>query len=172
MDEMGWNALHELVGQFGWGWVLIGGAGFLILSRFNILQRIFAERHKTHTDEREQLSEDIQQFIETLQKDNAQQRALVIDYGRRIEELQERVNKLVDAITLSERGNSRLRHALNNVLMWAAGLRRRLRRDGIEIPPFPLDDLLALDPELGKKMQEIFEEVDGMPKLIEDGSRD
>lgn len=175
VEEQGWSAFHDLVAYFGWGWALILVAAFLVLSRLDIIRRLFVERQKTENEEREQLSEDVQRLIENLRGDADRQRQWRIDestrYESRIASLEERNSKLVEIIASSERGNSRLRHTVNNLCQWASSVRTRALRAGVPVTPFNLSDMMELDPELAAKMKSIFDEADMMaPPMIEDKS--
>jgi hypothetical protein len=163
MEDQGWNALGSLVDKFGWIWALVFGAIFLLLSRLNVLQRIFVGRQEAENIKHEQLSEDTQRLIDNLQRDADKQRQWRIESDERNERiivnLRDDVSKLIESVRLSEKGNSKLRHMIDNILVWGADVRIKAAL-ALPITPFPLDELMTVDSDLAKKLQDIFDEGD------------
>lgn len=137
---------------------------FFVLVRLDVVKRLFVGRQQAENDEREQLSEDTQRLIDNLRGDADRQRQWRIDEGQRYETqlatMRARYDAVVDSLTSSERGNSRLRHELRDVLTWAAEVRHRARLLGSPLPEFPLKNLTQIDEALALKMKEIFAESD------------
>lgn len=76
----------------------------------------------------------------------------------RVTQKDTQIATLVATMASVEKGNSRLRHALNNVCTADAYVRRKARAAGLDVLPFPAEALLELDDEYGDRLREVMRE--------------
>lgn len=188
MEEGGWGQVVpvfvEAVQKFGWTIVLVGFGVILVFWRFDSFRAVFSGINRHHINERKENWEDSQDIIKNLQDELARVRkwraddnddfdrqktmlqAQITDLRGQVTELRadntvlrEQVAAMIRTVESSERGNSRLRHALNNVCSADAYVRRRARAAGLtDVPPFPSDALMELDDEYGDRLREVMKE--------------
>lgn len=171
MDETaeGWGAVAKFllagVQYFGW-WVVFGGfICLLIFWRLDQLKNLFSGRHverEQNWDEAQDIMERQSKEIERLTQDVERQRTWraqeAADYEKLIAKQRTEISILIQTVASSEKGNSRLRHALNNVCTIDGALRRTVRNAGVTVKPFPLDTLMELDDEWGARLRDIMRE--------------
>lgn len=163
MESEPWAVFfHDIVSNYGIGWAVTAVAAFLILSRLDLVKRIFVERHRIEADREERVSEETTKLLDFLRGEVAAQRQYRTEDAARYEaiiaRLREDNSSLTQSIALSERGNSRLRHALRDSLAWAHALYVKCLSYGIEVGALPLDELMQADPDLGAHMQSVMRE--------------
>lgn len=160
MEESVGTVVLEFVKQFGWGIFALLFVVYQLIGHWDIVRNFFRESDKTKNDEREQLSEDTQQLIINLTGDADKQRKWRIEeserYERFIVTLREEMSRKDRIIESIEKGNARLRHALNNALTCYAGLSRRAKQAGVAVEAFSIDEFLALDPDYYKHLKKIL----------------
>ncbi len=160
MEESVGVVVLEFVKQFGWGVFTLLFVAYQLIGHWDIVRNFFRESDKTKNDEREQLSEDTQRLIENLTGDSDRQRKWRIEessrYERTIVNLRGELIRKDRIIESIEKGNSRLRHALNNALTCYANLTRKAELAGIVVPPFSVDEFMTLDPDYYKHLKEIL----------------
>ena len=152
MDD-GWGSIiSALAGRFGWGWVLSIGVLVGFVYQLDFFKRIFSDRSKNRNVEREQNWDDAQDLIRNLREEVDRLRLLhiadtkqIADGLNNLVELRRQLGTALDTIASEQRGNSRLRHALNNLLQAYGGMRDLYRKAGLDPPPFnELKGLLEL----------------------------
>lgn len=141
------------------------------LDKTGFIPRYFGGRREERTSEREQLSEDTKTLIDTLTSQLEQQREWRDDdnkyYLEQIRYLRNDlttkdkiISNLSEAAVNSERGNARLRHALNNVFQYVGALRRRMIRSNVPLEPYTgWESLLGISDDLDKYLQDLFDTV-------------
>jgi hypothetical protein len=160
MEEGFGAVVLEFVKQFGWGIFALLFVLYQFVAHWDVFKNLFAERDRRKNEEREQLSEDTQRFIDNIERDAVKQRewriADVERYERIITQLRDDCSKKDEVIISIERGNARLRHALNNALTAFAGLQYRAKKAGLPVEPFKVDEFLAIDPDYYKHLKDIL----------------
>lgn len=168
----------ELLKHLSLQWILVATVIFLVFDKTGFIQAWFKRQADAQTSERELLSEDQRDLLDRLQHQIEAERGWrVADgeyYQRQIVELrtqiQERdktiatrddtIRSLADAATLSERGNARLRHSLNNVFQYVGLLIMLCRKGNVEFPPFDgWHDLLGISADLDMYLHHLFDSV-------------
>lgn len=126
--------LEALRSVFGDGWLLLIAMTIYLVVNSGIIPKWLGDRRDEHARERADAAEERRDLIkgyETEAKNVRQWRAEDAEwYERRITNLEARnarqeevIAKLAAAVESSERGNARLRHALNNVFQYISGMR-------------------------------------------------
>lgn len=167
--------LIRLLGELNAQWVTGAALLALLFERTGIIQSIYRHRTDRRRDEREQLSEDQQHFVDDLRNQVESERRMRVEDGRyylaerdRIRgELAQRddtIARLARAIEGSERGNARLRHGLNNAFTYIAALREDYRRHGLPVRPYDgWRDMLGISADLDDMLRELFDDSLGPP---------
>lgn len=149
-DESGIVRLvDEFAKRYGIGAALIGALFFLLIWRFDMLRKVFADRANARREERAQAWEMQDDIIKNLREENE-----ILRHS--LAEEREQNARLVRLIESSEAGNSRLRHMINNTFTWASSLTLKLRRANIPFEQLDLSDLMERDPDYGKKLNDIL----------------
>lgn len=168
----------ELLQHLSLQWILTATIIFLVFDKTGFIQVWFKRRSEGQTFEREQLSEDQRDLLDRLQEQIAAEREWRINdskyYRQQIEELRSEVNardklltqrentirSLADAATLSERGNARLRHGLNNIFQYVAALITICKKNNLEVMPYEgWHDLLGISADLDQHLHALFSDV-------------
>lgn len=157
MEESWGEVVKQLAEHFGWGWVVAGGVTYLVVSRLDSVKRLIVGRRRTQNIEREQNWDDAQDIIRNLQEEADRLRRWRDEdaraHERVVENLRQQLTTALETISSEQRGNSRLRHALNNVLFAYSAMREIYRKHGLQPPPFKeMGSLL----ELGYSTDDIF----------------
>lgn len=174
----------ELLKHLSLQWILAASVIFLIFDRTGFVQAWFKNRIEAQTSERELLSEDQRDLLDRLHKQIDAEREWRINdteyYRGQIDELRtllrerekiiamrdETIHRLADAATLSERGNARLRHSLNNVFQYVSLLITLCRKNDVEFPAFDAwHDLLGISSDLDMYLHDLFDTVQKRGKL-------
>lgn len=163
MGEPGWGeVVWSFVEHFGWSLTLPALGVLAFLWRIDLLKWIVSTRGSNRLTEREQNWDDAQDIIKLLREELARVRTAreeeAAELTQRLAEKDDQIRSLIKSIESSERGNSRLRHALNNVCQIDAGIRTRARAAGLDVPPFPLGTLMELDDEWGERLKAFMRE--------------
>lgn len=141
--------IFELADKLGIQWSIPIIVLFWILSQFDFIKKFLGDRRRVHYDERKLLSEDMQRLINDLQGDADRQRQWRINETDRldkvVDDLRQQIRTALETIASEQRGNARLRHALNNVLQAYSAMRDKMHASGLPVPRFAeLRDLMEL----------------------------
>lgn len=155
---MGWyDLLADLLKQLPIPAVIIFLALIFLTDKNGIIQRI----HRVRSDDRTRLSEDQRQLLDRVTADAERERNWRIDdadkYRKQLAEKDETIRLLTETAYLSERGNSRLRHGLNNMLLYVSALRGQILR--ASLTPYPFSgwhDLLNISKDLDENLNRLF----------------
>lgn len=162
--------LEELLRRLSWEWLLGVAVLLLALDKTGFVQSFIRKREEVKVSDREQLSEDQRDLITRLEAEAERERKWRLSsdefYMKQIETLRktiaerdDTIRKAVATSSSSERGNARLRHAVNNLLQDIYNIQLIVRSKGIDPLPYTnWRDLLGIDPDLDKKITSLFEE--------------
>jgi hypothetical protein len=169
--------IDKIAALVPWQALLIAGFLLLVLDRTGFFQRLLRRGEQRRVTERERLSEDTQTLIDSMRAQAEQEHgwrttdatyylsqiaALRTELMMRDTAIAQRdatIATLAETGRLSERGNARLRHALNNAFQYISSLRVLMIRAGTRPAPFNgWQDLLGLTPDLDQHLREMYGE--------------
>lgn len=151
------SLIDALAKHLGNGWLLAVFVGIVYIANSGFVQWLFGERRRA-TQERDQLIEHYAKESENVRRWREQDAAR---YEARIADLDRRIENLIEASLLSERGNARLRHALNNVMHILVGMYDLSTSRG-EHPPFNIEvfrNMFGISDDLDEKLRALFKDA-------------
>jgi len=148
----------------GDGWLFAVAALFYLIVQSGIIPKWMGGRYDEHARERAEAAEDRRVLIENYHKEAEDQRNWRAEdtefYERKIARLEQLVENMSEAALLSERGNARLRHLVNNLFQHIAAMRAMERRAGRT--PLPYDgwrEALNISPDLDERLRDLFNDA-------------
>lgn len=151
------EVIGELAKHLGNGWLLATVAVIVAIANSGLVPWLFGERHRA-AEERDRL-------IEHYAKEADNQRRWRVEDAERHAREQARkdaiIERMSEAALLSERGNARLRHALNNVMHILVGQYDLALSRG-ERPPFQIEgfrNMFGISDDLDEKLRGLFREA-------------
>lgn len=151
------SLIGALAKHLGDGWLLAVVAIIFAVANSGLVPWLFGERRRA-AEERDRLIEHYAKEADNARRWRAEDGQR---YEARIAALDERIEKLIEASVLSERGNSRLRHALNNVMQIVVGQCDLAMRRG-ERPLIQIDGLrnmFGISDDLDEKLRSLFNDA-------------
>lgn len=160
--------INALVKHLGDGWLLAVAIAIVAIANSGLVPKLLGERAAARERERERIAEDHRLLIEHYEAEASNQRKWRAEdaerYERKIATLEDQIGKLIEAAVLSERGNARLRHGLNNAFGYIDRLRQLYRRHGEPPPPYNgWRDMLGISADLDDRLRALFDEAGAPP---------
>jgi uncharacterized coiled-coil protein SlyX len=164
--------LGPLKSAFGDGWLFFAAVAIYLVANSGVIPKWLGDRRDEHARERSDAAEDRRSLILNYEREATNQRGWRAEdaerFERHIKALEESrarqeevIAKLATAVSSSERGNARLRHALNNILHVVINANDLAARRG-ERPPFATDglrDLFGLSNDLDEQLRKLLGDV-------------
>lgn len=163
------SLIGELAKHIGDGWLLAIVAIIFAVVNSGLIPKWLGDRQDEHARERADVAEDRRTLIANYEMEATNQRRWRKEdaerYEKEIARLAHLVDKMSEAALLSERGNARLRHAVNNLMtILISQYDLAILRN--ERPPFPLDgfrNLFGISADLDEKLRSLFGDADLLP---------
>lgn len=163
----------------GDGWLLAVAAIIVAVVNSGVIPKWLGDRRDEHARERTEAAEDRRGLIENYETEATNQRRWraedterfdrqIAAYEQRLAQKDDTIAKLAAAVESSERGNARLRHALNNVFQYIAAVRDLAISRGE--PPVRYEGwrtMLGLSPDLDAQLKRLFDDTTGPPSSTE-----
>ncbi len=147
--------IDALAKHLGDGWLFAVAAVIFAVVNSGLIPKWLSDRHDARTSD----SADRRALIDHYEEEATNQRRWRTEdaerYEREINRLQSLIDKMSEAALLSERGNARLRHALNNIMHVLVGQYDIAMHRG-EPAPFPVEsfrNLFGISPDLDEKIR-------------------
>lgn len=165
-----------LKGVLGDGWLFFAAVVIYLIANSGLVPKWLGERRGAHARERAAVNEDRRALIDNYEDEADNQRRWRAEdaerfereraaYDARLAQKDDIIAKLAATTESSERGNSRLRHALNNILHVIVNANDMAIRRG-EKPPFVTDglrNLFGLSDDLDEQLHKLLGEVPPRP---------
>lgn len=167
--------VEELLRRLSWEWLLGSALIVILLNQTGFVQRFLRGRSEERVAERDRLSKDQEELVESLQQQLSQEHKWRLEeasfYQDQISDLRKviadkdtQVQNLSEAAVLSERGNARLRHAIASIFQHIVFLQREIVNRGGEPPIYQgWENMLGITDDIDASIRKLFESVGYKP---------